>query len=252
MPVEYAGFWVRFAAVFVDGLVLLIPNGIIIFALKGGLLANLLSNIVSLAYVIYMLNTKQATLGKMAVGLKVTSIDGNKPKLGKLFIREIGKILSAIIIYIGFLMVAFTKKKQGLHDKLANTVVIYDPAKKRRPWIVVISIIFLFIIPIVVFFASIVLVSLNSARIKAKEAAFQSEAKMTVPAMLIACNDKGKITIGDLGSPKNFNPAAAIKTLEYNCNPEDEENWGFSITINGINGLESKSATCTENGCEFN
>ena len=67
---------------------------------------------------------RQATLGKMALGLKVTDIEGKRISFGKASGRYFGKILSGMILYIGFIMVAFTEKKQGLHDMLANTLVI--------------------------------------------------------------------------------------------------------------------------------
>lgn len=81
-----------------------------------------------------MLNTRQATLGKMALGLKVTAVDGGKPTIGRLALREIlGRFVNAITLFIGYIIIAFTEKKQGLHDMMVDTVVIYDPARKKRP-----------------------------------------------------------------------------------------------------------------------
>jgi hypothetical protein len=103
----------------------------------------------------------------MTLGLKVIAVDGTKPSLGKLALREIlGKFLDGLTLGIGYLMVAFTAKKRGLHDIIADTVVIYDPARKRRPWLVGCAITFILIIPIVGIFSSIFLASLNSARQK--------------------------------------------------------------------------------------
>lgn len=150
--VEYAGFWARVAANLVDGLVLIIPAIILQIIFGKGALGTLIGYILVWSYAIYMLNDRQATLGKMAVGLKVTTVDGGKPTLGKLALREIvGKFLDVITIGIGYLMVAFTEKKQGLHDKLADTVVIYDSARRRRKWLIaiapiIISVIFILIV----------------------------------------------------------------------------------------------------------
>ncbi|EKE25781.1 MAG: rdd [uncultured bacterium] len=155
--VEYAGFWVRFAAALVDGLILIIPVAIanVIFAKTlGGQFAGTIS---MWAYAIYMLNTRQATFGKMALGIKVISVDGKNATVGKLALREIvGKILNFLTLYIGFIMVAFTAKKQGLHDMIAGTVVVYDPARKRRAWLVVVGIVFALIIPIMGILAAVV------------------------------------------------------------------------------------------------
>jgi uncharacterized RDD family membrane protein YckC len=69
-------------------------------------------------------SARQATLGKMAVGIKVTDEAGARISFGRAVGRYFGKFVSTIILLIGFLMVAFTEKKQGLHDKLAGTLVV--------------------------------------------------------------------------------------------------------------------------------
>jgi uncharacterized RDD family membrane protein YckC len=73
-------------------------------------------------------SSKQATLGKMALGIRVTDLDGNRIGFGKATGRYFAKILSALILGIGFLMVAFTQRKQGLHDMLAGTLVMRGEA----------------------------------------------------------------------------------------------------------------------------
>lgn len=65
----------------------------------------------------------QGTIGKLALGIVVTDMDGNKVSFGKATGRYFGKIISAIILYVGFMMAGFTEKKQGLHDILAGTLV---------------------------------------------------------------------------------------------------------------------------------
>jgi uncharacterized RDD family membrane protein YckC len=69
-------------------------------------------------------SSMQATLGKMALGLKVTDLNGKQISFGKATGRYFAKIISAIILLIGFIMVAFTEKKQGLHDMIAGTLVV--------------------------------------------------------------------------------------------------------------------------------
>ncbi|MBV5309405.1 MAG: RDD family protein [Chromatium okenii] len=137
--VLYAGFWKRLAAWALDLLVLLIASvfigfiiGILIgvanpqtgemtFEAVGNLFGVLLS---WLYYAMMESSEKQATLGKMALGIKVVGITGNRISFGRASGRYFGKIISALAFMIGYLMVAFTKRKQGLHDLMANCLVI--------------------------------------------------------------------------------------------------------------------------------
>jgi uncharacterized RDD family membrane protein YckC len=66
----------------------------------------------------------QGTLGKMALGIIVTDMEGRRVSFGKATGRYFGKIVSTIILFAGLIMIAFTEKKQGLHDMLANSLVI--------------------------------------------------------------------------------------------------------------------------------
>jgi uncharacterized RDD family membrane protein YckC len=69
-------------------------------------------------------STWQATLGKKALGLEVTDLEGKRIGFGRASGRFFGKILSVLILWIGFIMAGFTEKKQALHDMLAGTLVI--------------------------------------------------------------------------------------------------------------------------------
>ena len=66
----------------------------------------------------------QATLGKMMLGLRVTDLHGKRISIGRAVGRYFAKILSAVILCIGFIMAAFTQKKQALHDLIAGTLVV--------------------------------------------------------------------------------------------------------------------------------
>ncbi len=66
----------------------------------------------------------QATLGKMAVGARVTDLEGNRISFARATGRYFGKIISGMILMIGYIMAGFTEKKQALHDMIANTLVI--------------------------------------------------------------------------------------------------------------------------------
>ena len=77
-----------------------------------------------LYYALMESSPKQGTLGKMAIGLKVTDLSGNRISFGRATGRYFGRILSGLILDIGFLMIVFTAKKQGLHDIIAGTLVV--------------------------------------------------------------------------------------------------------------------------------
>lgn len=66
----------------------------------------------------------QATFGKMAIGIKVTNDDGGRPSILRALARNLLKILSAIILMVGFLMAAWTRRKQALHDMMARCCVV--------------------------------------------------------------------------------------------------------------------------------
>jgi uncharacterized RDD family membrane protein YckC len=140
---EYAGFWLRVVAVIIDA-VILWPVGMLISYMFGmptfptgaeadpetinttGLLgSNLLSIVINwLYYALMESSAKQATVGKMALKLKVTDMDGNRIGFGQATGRYFGKIISSIILFIGFIMAGFTEKKQALHDIMAGTLVV--------------------------------------------------------------------------------------------------------------------------------
>ncbi len=136
--VEYAGFWRRFAAYIIDGL-LLNALAFIIGLIMGGILiatdgkmddyftvvSYLIGFMLSLLYWgICESSPMQATLGKLALGIKVTDLDGHRISFGRAAGRYLGKILSVLILCIGYLMIAFTEKRQGLHDMMAGTLVV--------------------------------------------------------------------------------------------------------------------------------
>jgi uncharacterized RDD family membrane protein YckC len=140
----YAGFWLRFVAYLIDyaltyavGFVVGFGIGFAIAAAAGPngnannvqlvvtLVSGLVGMIISWLYWALMESSeKQATLGKMALGLKVTDLAGNRISFGRASGRFFAKILSGLLLCIGYIMVAFTDKKQGLHDQIASTLVV--------------------------------------------------------------------------------------------------------------------------------
>ena len=113
----------RLLANFLDGLILLIPNIVLALAVEG-LGGFLLQVAVGLVYTVGFWSAQGATPGKMAVGIKITKYDGEEIDFGSALLRYIGYLASTITLLIGYLMIAFTREKRGLHDYIAGTVVI--------------------------------------------------------------------------------------------------------------------------------
>ena len=148
---EYAGFWLRFVAYLIDSILLGVVGFIVNFFIglafgafhpalnPRGNPFNLLfvsffsiQSMVGMAinwlYFAYLESSKyQATLGKLALGLIVTDLQGQRINFGRATGRYFGKILSAFTIYIGFMMAGWTERKQALHDIIASTLVIRRP-----------------------------------------------------------------------------------------------------------------------------
>lgn len=119
-----AGFWRRFAAVLIDGILLGVVTVILDVALKGA--GSVLSLLVGIGYFVYLEGGPTGqTLGKKAMGIRVISFDTGGPiGYGRAFIRYIGRIVSAIVIYIGYLWMLWDSEKQCWHDKFASDVVV--------------------------------------------------------------------------------------------------------------------------------
>ena len=150
---HFGGFWIRFLALIIDAIiigvvsaVIRIPLGLAGLGLGLGLgrnpdpnqvlaavpalmsligLSFLIQFALSLAYEVYFLTTKGATPGKMALGLKVTRADGGPISAGVAVGRYFAKILSAMILWIGFIIAAFDREKRTLHDHICGTRVVY-------------------------------------------------------------------------------------------------------------------------------
>jgi len=153
---EYAGFWWRFLAYIIDDLIIgavswifilpiLAVFGISMYSFKEAgmnpddaellilpiILASssigLLATVIQWLYFAIMESSKnQGTIGKMVLKIKVTDVEGNRITFAKATGRYFGKILSGMILMIGYIMAGFTEKKQALHDILASCYVIKE------------------------------------------------------------------------------------------------------------------------------
>jgi uncharacterized RDD family membrane protein YckC len=143
---RYAGFWIRFVALIIDGIILGVVNFIVTIpfgiltagaALSGdpttlisaglGLLGMrlLIGAALNLAYSVYFISTRGATPGKMVLNLKVIRSDGSPVSAGRAAGRYFAQVLSGMILFIGYIIAAFDSEKRALHDHLADTRVIY-------------------------------------------------------------------------------------------------------------------------------
>jgi uncharacterized RDD family membrane protein YckC len=153
---NYAGFWLRFVAYIIDAILIYAVQAIIILPVLGmlgmsfvnnpssfenmteaeamGMFASIMAAasatslvffILTVLYYSFMESSKyQGTVGKLVFGLKVTDESGAKLDFIKALIRNLCKIVSSLILLIGYIMAGFTAKKQGLHDIIAKTLVL--------------------------------------------------------------------------------------------------------------------------------
>jgi uncharacterized RDD family membrane protein YckC len=149
--VAYAGFWLRFVAFIIDqlllyfvGMILFLPFAASMSTGMRGMMTgrppdaqtlfsmiHVMLRLALLRLVVHWLyysllesSAWQGTLGKKALGLEVTDLDGNRISFGRATGRFFAKIISTFILFIGYIMAGFTEKKQALHDILAGTLVI--------------------------------------------------------------------------------------------------------------------------------
>lgn len=138
----YAGFWWRVLAWFIDSILL----GIVFFVLLRLFLKGIdygngnivwtdgqwvlpVIYVVGILYVPVTWAALGETLGHRVLGMEIRRVDdGQRPGIGQVIVRYLGYIVSSIIIGIGFLIAAFDPRKQGLHDKMASTVVVRKTA----------------------------------------------------------------------------------------------------------------------------
>jgi uncharacterized RDD family membrane protein YckC len=124
---EYGGFWIRFLAYLTDCAILfvVILALSVVFALTG--LTGIGTAVIILLQLLYwplmQASARQATFGKSMLGLKVAGSEDNRISFLRSLGRELAKIISAFVFMLGFVMAAFTGKKQALHDLIASTTV---------------------------------------------------------------------------------------------------------------------------------
>ncbi|MGS1121206.1 RDD family protein [Rhodanobacter sp. UC4436_H3] len=163
---DYAGFWKRLAAYILDAIVLYIPNNLVIMRSMGdgaaqetmkqammaapgdphvmlaaygqyyatmGTAILLTAVLTWLYFAVCESSPWQATLGKLALGIRVTDLEGRRISFWRALGRYLAKFLSTIILFIGFMMAGWTRRKQALHDMLCSTLVLNGRASEFKP-----------------------------------------------------------------------------------------------------------------------
>ena len=125
---EYMGFWVRVLALTIDSFVMSFASLALTFI--AALTPYALIFVVPGFIYIFYTQMKCQTVGRRLVGIQVVGKNGEPIGFWRGLLREtIGKFLSTIVLYIGFIAVAFSRDKQGWHDKITSTYVV----RRSRP-----------------------------------------------------------------------------------------------------------------------
>jgi uncharacterized RDD family membrane protein YckC len=132
---KYAGFWIRFGAKVLDGIIIEVMSfcaGMVIgLAMRGaapnttGIIGALVGFLVAVCYVIFFNGRFGATPGKMALKLKIVRPDGEPIGYSRAFGRYFAELLSGLILWVGYMMAGWDEEKRALHDRIADTRVIH-------------------------------------------------------------------------------------------------------------------------------
>jgi uncharacterized RDD family membrane protein YckC len=180
---RYAGVIVRWAAFSLDTLIVAIPWALLSYAVSVVARIDLpdISGLLLFVYLTLLIGKRQTTPGKSFFHLRVEGKDG-KMDYGRALLREVvGRILSWVVLGLGYLWIIWDKEKQGWHDKIANThVVLTAPVSKGRMVLAYILTIALPILAIVGIAAVIVLFAIDPAKQieRARQTAEESERRM--------------------------------------------------------------------------
>lgn len=191
--ITYAGFWRRFLALTLDSFILWVPLTLLtivamVLLMPSDAASDDDSVITAALYLAYFVaaplyfalqesSAAQATLGKRALGIKVTDLEGKRLSFGNALGRWFAALLSYLTLYIGFLMVAFTQRRQALHDMLASTLVVDRWAFTANPerqktglsaWLIAVLLVVVLGIPVLGILAAIAIPAYQDYTVRAK------------------------------------------------------------------------------------
>ena len=136
---RYAGFWVRFVAFILDAIVLgvittalapLVSGGDVVTTTSGGVVtinytANAIGLLIDLVYFVGFWTWRGQSPGMIPFNMRIVlAADGGKVDVVRSLLRYVGLIISIVILFLGVIWIAFDRRKQGWHDKIAGTVVV--------------------------------------------------------------------------------------------------------------------------------
>ncbi len=267
MDVVYAGFWRRWAALLLDSLILSAGfYGVILIAAIVAGLSGLVNDwpeeqvpvwlgiayllliagyyvAAALYYSLQESSVHQATLGKRALGIKVTGLEGGRLTRSQALGRWFAAALSYMTLYIGFLMAAFTRRKQALHDIAAGTLVVdrwaYTDTPERQQrhlsLLVVLLGLLLLILPVIAIVAAIAIPQYQQYVVRARiataiAAAAPLKADITSwRAQHGHCPENGQGPIGLANTYASGN----IETIETG-KMQDSDRCGIQITLRDL------------------
>lgn len=144
--VEYAGFWIRLGAALIDAVLIMAITYPVLYAIYGdhyfsedkafisGPAEVLISWVLPAVATLLFWRSKQATPGKMALGLRIVNArTGKTLSLGQSVARYLGYFVSTLPLGLGFFWIGFDARKQGWHDKIGGAVVIRSKASTTQP-----------------------------------------------------------------------------------------------------------------------
>lgn len=248
--IAYAGFWRRYLALLLDSIILGLPLLLlaVLLVLAVDSSSDATSPLVGMVYLAYWVgaplyyalqesSAAQATLGKRALGIKVTDLHGGRLTFGHALGRWFAALVSYLTLYIGFLMAAFTPRRQALHDMVAGTLVVDRWAFTAHPerqksglagWLIAILIILVLGIPVLGIMAAIAIPAYQdyTTRAKVSEAISSGAPAKLVVAQFVAsqsrCPSNGE---GGLASAEGawgrYAPSTTVGTMKSgNCGME--------------------------------
>jgi len=124
-PSSYGGFWIRVVATLIDSVVILVATLVFAFMDQEVIAGVIYAAGFLLYYPLMEGSSAQGTVGKLLCGLAVTDTSGRRISYWRAYGRQLGRLLCSLTGGLGYLLVAFTSRKQGLHDLVAGTLVLH-------------------------------------------------------------------------------------------------------------------------------
>ena len=142
---QYGGFWIRLIALLADSAIVFMISALLVAGATVALAPELLPPVVLAVWVLAFLywpvmhaSRRQATFGKALLGLKVARLHGGRISILRSLGRELSKVLSGMVLMLGYVMAAFTPRKQALHDLVGSTYVVREGVSRMVPALAVV------------------------------------------------------------------------------------------------------------------